>query len=134
MQQEFKVGELVDITIRCARVVPAAVDPDAMPYIKVHVGTEEFLMEIPVSSLAVTVERVAPAEWPPVAGDLWRDARGGLWFAHVVLTRGGQREMRLQPHHESDDGYWTPWRLLAERGPLALVHREPQPDVDDFDE
>jgi len=87
----FKPGDIVDITIEGARV-------------RAIRGED-------------TVERVAPAEWPPRPGDVWLDAGGRAWTAlrgrmfPVTSTRG-----------ESADA------ALAIYGPLTLVHREDEQD------
>src|SRR5690606_41537796 len=66
---------------------------------------------------SVTVEWVAPAEWPRRPGDVWLDAEGRAWTAlrgrmvPVTSTRG-----------ESADA------ALATYGPLTLVHREDEQD------
>lgn len=103
-------GELVDITIRGARVADTAIGMLAVTYRGGEVRVEL------VTSSAVTVTRVAPAEWPPLVGDLWRDRDGVVWFA--------------------TDRYDHPWMvnalgntdsagsMLADRGPMRLVHRE----------
>lgn len=83
MSGTFHPGELVDITIRRARVVRVSgslltaayetpVDQAELP-LTVQVG-------VSMDADAVTVERVAPAEWPPRPGDLWRDSGGRRWF------------------------------------------------------
>lgn len=74
----------------------------------------------------VTVERVAPDEWPPRTGDLWRDGGGDLWFA---VTDGGGRVSGLVFVMPSEDGVPSdPDRVNRDHGPLTLVHREDEQD------
>lgn len=121
----FKPGEIVDITIKGARVEWAnstdmnvwavdEVDPDT----GVNLGEQ-----ITISHAAenVTIERVAPAEWPPRPGDLWRDGEGDVWFA--VEDRDGDVHFRA-----TGDTYApTDW-AAKHYAPLTLVHREDEQD------
>lgn len=74
----------------------------------------------------VTVERLAPAEWPPRPGDLWRDKHGDLWFFYsdptdedVICgrTAGGAR----WSVNDFDD-------QLADNAPWTLVRRDESAD------
>src|SRR5690606_6600575 len=105
----FKPGDIVDITIEGARV-RAIRGEDIVDHLSYE--TEGFVASVALTE-SVTVERVAPAEWPPRPGDVWLDAEGRAWTAlrgrmfPVTSTRG-----------ESADA------ALATYGPLTLVHRE----------
>lgn len=110
---EFKPGEIVDITIKGARVVDVAHLKDCEVGVSFECDYGEYGWAIPLGPPEVTVERVSPAEWPPRPGDVWLDAEGRAWTAlrgrmfPVTSTRG-----------ESADA------ALAIYGPLTLVHRE----------
>ncbi|WP_431728645.1 hypothetical protein [Verrucosispora sp. TAA-831] len=118
----FKPGELVDITIRQAKVIAdggvltVTYDEQHNERIDVMRGNR------------VTVERVAPADWPPEVGDVWRDRENVLWFISLrevgddfrtekVFTPSSTRAVNRYTSYQAD-------RLLADRGPLTLVHRE----------
>jgi hypothetical protein len=122
----YAVGELVDVTIRGARVVGTLRRrsddqyPEIVLALDEHAG-QEFSVTLPLVD-GVTIERIAPAEWPPLVGDLWRDRAGTLWFDtpnspyadnHWLIGSNGQGD-----HANS---------LLKLNGPLTLVHREPAP-------
>jgi len=126
----YAAGELVDITIRGARVLPCDVDGVLAAEYTIRLPAHEGAwrrVSVCTESDTVTVERVAPAEWPPQIGDLWRDRAGNLWFDtpnspyadnHWLIGSTGQGD------HASS--------LLKLNGPLTLVHREPQPaDTED---
>lgn len=114
-----KVGDLVDITIRGARI--ESVDDVGMAV--VSLPEHGWRPSVNLRAAGVQVERLAPAEWPPVAGDAWRDKHGELWFAYegVVngepgLTMRAVRSNRWSSGHEGQIGANGPW---------SLVHREP---------
>jgi len=114
----FKPGDIVDITIKGARLrAIRREDIDDPSYetegcVASVALTESVTIEVALTE-SVTVEWVAPAEWPPRPGDVWLDAEGRAWTAlrgrmvPVTSTRG-----------ESADA------ALATYGPLRLVHRE----------
>ena len=112
---DFKPGEMVDITIKGARVVRSdecGVTVDFAP-------ADEFATHVSFPwGPDLLVERVAPAEWPPQPGDLWRDHDGNLWF---VLDRPDHST----PHFRSPADSIAPGDYIAaHHGPLTLVHRE----------
>jgi hypothetical protein len=107
-EQDFQTGEIVNVTIEGVFVQGPVKDG----YLTVNVGCDE--IRFGLGEHGVTVTRVAPAEWPPRPEDLWRDHNGRLWFGRSqnrFVTTGGSREE-------------TPDRLLADYGPLTLIHRE----------
>lgn len=136
--EQFEVGEHVDITIRNVKVVNTFKDTP------LNASTRTVLVfKLPSEDTErdrsytapiyddVTVKRVAPAEWPPQPGDLWRDREGELWFAYVVHEqRSSYVDMRCEDDGKGlppfgDDGVGG----VNERfGPMTLVHREPEPD------
>lgn len=112
---EIKSGDLVTVTVKGVRL-------GATSDIRVTVTDERGeLWVLPPTS---EVERVAPAEWPPQVGDLWRmrggsrfvcvrdfDAPGGYEVAMVNVANGSERYM---PH---------------ELVPVELVYRQDGPQV-----
>lgn len=112
MSARFQPGELIDLTIRGARVSDKHVQDK---YLFLSVGEETF--HLPVRLLArANVQRVAPAEWPPQVGDVWEDATGVQWFTryyegepYFVSTAGG---------HDDASG------VLDSVGPMTLVYRK----------
>lgn len=83
--------------------------------------------QIPIDPGAdtVTVERVAPAEWPPQRGDLWRDRDCDLWFGYLV-SHDGEDYVRLQCSAAGKEMAWLQEldEINRQHGPLTLVHRE----------
>jgi len=123
--ESFQVGELVDVTIRRARVERHDGDVLAL-----SVGGARIVIPVVLPSAApssVTTERVAPAEWPPQAGDLWRDRHDELWFFRIdaVYPAGPLRG------NTATDTRWTddPAGLIEDNAPMTLVHREPEDGV-----
>ena len=88
---EFKPGDIVDITIEGARV-RAIRGEDTVDHLS-YETQGGFVASVALTE-SVTVERVAPAEWPPRPGDVWLDAEGRAWTAlrgrmfPVTSTRG----------------------------------------------
>jgi hypothetical protein len=90
----LRPGEQVTVTIRAT----VTEDPNRRHCLPVafrqpeHLHASDYKLVLPLSSPDLTVERVAPAEWPPRRGDVWRDGDGGLWFgvdlAGTVTLRG----------------------------------------------
>lgn len=122
MTAEFVVGEIVDITIRGARIHAVHGDPDTNA---LTIGIEHaasWTTAVPMVD-SVTVERVAPPEWPPQAGDLWRDRRGLLWFARELTDDDDEPVVDLV----SVDHVNLYQPVEQQFGPMAMVRRE-QPD------
>ncbi|MFI7628452.1 hypothetical protein [Microbispora rosea] len=120
MTGRFKVGEVVDITIKGVRINNEDAD-----------GIVTVLADNPLGATTryemppqAAIERVGPAEWPPQPGDLWRDQRGGLWFAADIhdVDETDVPEIVMVWTHE--DYRLRPDLLNQRSGPLTLVHRE----------
>lgn len=116
---DHQPGDMVDITVRRARVNATRNGPFTMLSYEVDGITSS----VPLTE-NVTVERIVPAEWPPRAGDLWRDKHGELWFIHKTPYTGaaehelmGRTTSGLRWTEDVDD-------LLVVNAPLDLVHRE----------
>ena len=119
----FQPGETVDITIKGARVHRETAGP----------GFCVFVMDggchtIFIDSANVTVERVAPAEWPPRPGDLWQEVDGALWFAQSL---GGSQMAFIPARVRGALDSSLPAYVLETFGPLTLVHREDEQDGSD---
>lgn len=82
---EFQVGEVVDITIKGARVVSHGNDVLTVDHQILREPWNGNWRRVHLCTLsdAVTVERVAPAYWPPQQGDVWSSVEPVLWFAHL---------------------------------------------------
>jgi acetyl-CoA acetyltransferase len=124
MSEPFRNAELVTVTIAVAEVVRVETD-EGERYLCVQT-TEGVQIMVPLDSKAVTVQRLAPPEWPPQVGDLWRDKHGDLWFAYIQpLTSDSAPDrifMRTATGGRWSDGYDG---QIADNGPWTLVHREP---------
>ncbi|MCX5066594.1 hypothetical protein OOJ91_11970 [Micromonospora lupini] len=134
---DFQTGELVDITIRGAQVTEVLPGSVAISYATAASECVVHVANIHTGATGVEVTRVAPAEWPPETGDVWRDRENVLWFISVrevgddfrtekVFTPSSTRAVNRYAAYQAS-------RLLDERGPMALVHRE-RPEPDDSDE
>lgn len=113
----FREGEHVRVTIE------GPVTQEALGSLYVDVGNG-IQAEIPVEAPRVSIEHVAPSEWPPRTGDVWRDRHGSPWFA-VNVTDTAETdvpEITMVAAHE--DYRRTPDKLLQTCGPVTLVHRE----------
>lgn len=116
---EYKPGEIVDITIKGARVRNQHDGDDGLDVLTVIYGQHNTVAHLSLDD-SVTVERIAPAEWPPRPGDLWRDNGGELWFAVEI---GGVALVPSYPVSSSRRGV-VPDKVKDSVGPLTLVHRE----------
>lgn len=102
--QTFALGELVDITVRGVRVVNSYPEtrltedgPATRSMLVVrHADHQGQSIAVDVTNPSVTVERVAPADWPPQPGDAWHvwrrysdgsDATRETWLASVERDR-----------------------------------------------
>lgn len=125
----FKVGERVTVTIK-GRVTEV---DDCLMLIE-YASRGDLKAEAPIvpDAEAVTIERVAPAEWPPQHQDVWADRDGDHWYGVLVDN-----------DTESDGPYVELWcsrssknrgfnsdldHLIQRHGPFALVHREETAD------
>jgi hypothetical protein len=116
---EYGIGEIVDITITGARVkaVLTGINTPVTLVIDGEVlGKDVVDFEVDTDAERVTITRLAPAEWPPQIGDLWRGKR--LWFTRAdgygnpIFISGGN-----DPSRDVDS-------INQDEGPLTLVHRE----------
>ena len=128
MSTEPRVGDLVDITIKRARVTAGPNE---------HVQGRSFVVAVPgrnqpwhfnvcpdVAAVTVdVVEPARPANWPPRAGDLWRDRDGDLWFA-LDVRRSAPIPIIELVAAVTDAKTQHPAAVHREHGPLALVRRE----------
>jgi hypothetical protein len=114
----FEPGELVDITIRGARVRDMDADydrryPGDLP-VMLSDGRKGRIPDV----AEVTVTRVAPKEWPPQPGDVWRNEHGVKLFATEPFE--GQTDLRST----RGDVFEKSETALEHLGPLKLVYRE----------
>jgi hypothetical protein len=120
----YTVGELVDVTIRGARVLGVSkkwaskfTEPPALLDLEV---SEDWHPVIDVRAPGVTVARVAPAEWPPRPADVWYDRNNSPW-AVLGDAADGSVEMRLVWDRR---GQWLdPAEVLGAVGPMRLEYR-----------
>lgn len=113
----FKPGDLIDVTIKGAHVQSAG-----SYWVTFWVDESSNLHSVHTDAPGVTVEHVAPAEWPPQPGDLWRDNGDELWFV-VQLAPDDIAMLPSYPVSSSKRGV-KPDRVRSTVGPLTLVHRE----------
>lgn len=119
-------GDIVNVTLRGVRVV-------GIKALTGEVSTiaDEHDREYPVPPQAA-VERIVTADWPPLAGDLWRELKngGGLWFIFrdpsvMNPSQSGLRAREANGDRWTDDAH----DLLRDCAPLELVHRETPPGM-----
>ncbi|WP_141576075.1 hypothetical protein [Actinomadura sp. WMMA1423] len=118
MADGFKRGEFVDIAIKGVRV--AAEHKGLVSIVADHPDGEPAHYAMPPQA---KVTRVAPAEWPPRAGDLWRDCENDVWFA--VEDSDGEITMVCQVDACPSR---SPSELIRTLSPLAFVYREDEQD------
>ena len=117
MSARFEVGELVDITIRGARVSDRHVQDKHL-----WLGVDGDAFYLPVRMLAnatVTVSHAAPKEWPPQPGDVWVNAHGAVLFAS-----GGEFQDQLWMRDATGNVFEQPATALEHMGPLKLDYRQ----------
>lgn len=120
----FAPGDIVNFTVRGARVDADEVDGDGFRYVQVVYGDRNLRVFLDLDA-ALTVERVVPAEWPPQAGDLWRDRHGELWFFYCNPSVMKPEPMLLG--RTSGGARWTDdiaGLLRDGNAPWVLVRRE----------
>lgn len=112
----FQPDEIVDVTIRGARVVE-----EFLSGIVLRLPPEGESFEVPLAD-EVTLTRVAPAEWPPVVEDVWRDSHTNLWFA-VDVSKDDDTVLVVLVRGVTGDRF-APAYALSHWGPMELVRRE----------
>ncbi|MGI5418689.1 hypothetical protein [Actinomadura luteofluorescens] len=126
MSERLKPGEYVDVAIKGVRVVEQDEHGCVTVRADAHDGGPAHWPMPPQAA----VSRVAPAEWPPRAGDLWRDRHGVVWFAadvHDIEETDVPEIVLVYPH---EDFRQAPDVCNQQAGPLTLVHREDEQDGD----
>lgn len=137
----YQPGEIVDVTIRGARVDQYEVlsdlgtneNDEPREYLTVKCGEAGDEITLVVNTRGITVERVAPAEWPPQPGDVWKAKPsdvwgGGIYFARDLSNLDNEPAgsvIRLVGASEYCDGTYDP-ADLARRHQLTLDYR-PEP-------
>lgn len=126
MSAPFQPGELVDIAIKGVRV--DAVHANGTPDIIAE--DSEGLATVWALPPQAKVERVAPAEWPPRAGDLWRrNDTDDLYFAADVHDDAETIELEIVMICAYDDHRLEPDAFRSRcAGDMTLVYREEQQD------
>jgi hypothetical protein len=141
MSEFYQPGEIVDITIKGARVKEVKGYGDGNGHclkFEYALPSGDMMPDaVFIDADAVTVERGAPAEWPPQPGDEWAGPKGERWFAmkyygdydlpkdYEGCNSDGWRvvlmPMEIGPYGDSE---MRPDDALRTRGPLTPVHRE----------
>lgn len=121
VSQQFAEGELVNVTIRGARVVERDADDHAAALHLTYASPSTACaspLRVRLDAPGVTVERVAPAEWPPQRRDRWKsEGNGWEWFA-VENNSGAIRLV-----NEYGDTYEPAW-AMENVGPMRLLYRD----------
>lgn len=141
----YQEGEYLNITIKGARVRRTRTLPDdgvSVEHLSYDIGN--YTTSLPLVE-GVAVERMAPAEWPPLPGDIWGIADGGRWFAAQYHADFDNRE----DFEGCNEGGWRTVLVPMDIGPygnspgrpdeirkkaagqLTLVYREPALSNDD---
>ena len=119
MSEKYVPGERIRITIDAT--VQSHQDDEIEYQYPTALGACEGVVVLDCSP--VTVERVAPVEWPPRPGDLWRDRDGDLWLTRPA-DANGIFLLAGKPSKAPPFGSSNHIRLMRQYGPLTLVHRE----------
>lgn len=139
--QRYVEGEVVDVRIGRGRVLEFD-DKTKSLTIALPAGTDGRYREVHVfvDMPTVSVTRVAPPQWPPVPGDVWRSAPqpghpDGLLLMYQRYTDTWHRpQERFVPADETGAyRVCSAGQALCELGPLTLVYRDSRP-VGDVDE
>lgn len=131
-------GDVVDVTLKGVRVTyvePARAGFSAFVWVAIpRPGGGEYntllLAALSPAITVATVERAAPAEWPPRPGDLWRDGDLDLWFATTghVYQHGPDGDFPATPVvelvHAGGNRSRKPDEVNRDYGPMELVRRE----------
>ncbi|MFF5261290.1 hypothetical protein ACFY4C_20300 [Actinomadura viridis] len=119
---DYKIGEVVDITIKGARVVLWAPQTCELT-VESRADANSDQTTYDLASDQITVERADPEWWPPRPGDLLREGDGLVWFAFADGSNVSYRTAYSErmEHQEA-------WEKRHE---LTLVHREDSQDGDD---
>jgi hypothetical protein len=129
---DLRIGDRVNITLQGVEVTQIhSEDPEDAPEVTVYLecAIGGCPVSIPHHWPMVTVEHVAPTEWPPRVGDLWRDRDGDMWLCRRLDTRDGtQLNLVCSVVISGKAGLFAsglPFeRVLERHAPLYLVHRE----------
>jgi hypothetical protein len=129
---ELAPGDVVDIAIRGVTVQTIR-DGDEVIEIRIEhtdAGTQVFTLPAGAPYAPhITIERQAPAEWPPMVGDVWLDRDGDEWLAFrraerydgTRITEGPRLEMVRAVEQAIGHGNPRPDRFLANHGPVTLA-------------
>jgi hypothetical protein len=110
----FEPGELVNIRIDRARFIGE--DNGHREFSVPNPGGDAYALYL-ARGVNVTVERVAPKEWPPQPGDVWADGQGNRLFATQVPGRPLVLVVADGARNEAEC-------MLDAWGPLHLVARD----------
>jgi hypothetical protein len=120
---EYREGELLRIVIDGARFAALTATLDVTlihPQTGIKLG-----IRLPWGWDAVTVERVAPPEWPPRPGDLWQDRNGCSWFAADIHDIEATDDVEIVLISEGNQRLF-PDDVNQRYGPMARVHPRPE--------
>lgn len=136
----FEAGEVVDITIKGARVRSVVATEEGFLFLDFTHGDINSTTQVYMGDSGVSVERVAPADWPPQPGDLWRDGSGRLHFGAAYapdyddtddsegINCDGWRVVLLSQDHDEScrpgSSMFRPENVNQQHGPLVRVYRE----------
>ena len=119
----FQPGEIVDVQIK-GGIVDHSGDPGHLR-VSLPDRWSDIILEFPLRP-GVTVERVAPANWPPQPGDVWREGDGTEYFAYrrrdgIVLVNAFGDEIDADYIRDASP------HLVYRHTAAALTPRAPRP-------
>lgn len=129
--QAFQLGEVVEVHIDLARVAHLYGEPGTdLSSIGLRMenpnAESSVTLVVPVGWPGVTINRTAPAEWPPAPGDVWQDSGGDWWFLqqfvdrdsgetlHQLVCENAKKRVGVDDHDYTAQSY----------GPMQLVLRK----------
>ncbi|MUN41486.1 hypothetical protein [Actinomadura litoris] len=117
---EYRPGEIVDILIKGVRIAEQDQHGCVTITAKDCFDGKHASWRVPPQA---AVTRVASADWPPRAGDVWHDRNEAAWFAFTALNGP---EILMIPGDSKRDPLTTPppHVVLDAVGPMTLVYRE----------
>lgn len=127
---EYRAGETVDVTIRCAQVAFEPVGGRLTLIVGKNEAGHDRYVDLPLDAL--DARRVTPADGVPQPGDLWVDAVGSLYFATGRRLAGFDR-VQLCAEDGGSQAY-VDWGSIhaGPTGPISLHYRrDPAPEPTD---
>lgn len=128
----YKEGDTVRVVFEKVRITDVSDFESAELTGRYEDDCGVYPVPLPLGRPGVAIARVAPAEWPPQAKEIWDDRDGDPWVARLIVIPGEDSFIELVPSDPDKlrRDYWDDLELINNRfGPFTLVrHNRPQAD------